>query len=189
MRPGARAHDNSLRRATRSRARARGDGESHPARRFMLLARCRPSQQRNAAAAFRTSSVSSVFQEPRHRGACRRRSPPPFLPTPPDASARRLPGGNLGELDVGLLYAVGRCQRAWISAAAAGPRRGGPEDRFGPGERHSVGPRPAAMALPDCNRTQSSTCPVVQGSAASTRNVRGPSEKARKPRCVNSVAS
>jgi len=27
-------------------ARARGDGESDPARRFMLLARCRPSQQR-----------------------------------------------------------------------------------------------------------------------------------------------
>jgi len=34
MRPDARAHDNSLRRATRSEARARGDGESHPARRF-----------------------------------------------------------------------------------------------------------------------------------------------------------
>jgi len=34
---------NSLRRATCSEARARGDGESHPARRFMLLARCRPS--------------------------------------------------------------------------------------------------------------------------------------------------
>jgi len=42
----ARAHDYSLRRATRSGARAHGGGESHPARRFMLLARCRPSQQR-----------------------------------------------------------------------------------------------------------------------------------------------
>ena len=38
----------------------------------------------NAAAAFRTSSVSSVFKEPRHHGACHQpltRSPPPFLPT------------------------------------------------------------------------------------------------------------
>ena len=42
----------------------------------------------NAAAAFRTSSVSSVFKEPPHHGAYHRpltRSPPPFLPTPEGA--------------------------------------------------------------------------------------------------------
>jgi len=39
----------SLRRATRSETRARGGGESHPARRFMLLARSRPLQQHSGA--------------------------------------------------------------------------------------------------------------------------------------------
>jgi len=42
----------------------------------------------NAAAAFRTSSMSSVFKEPQHHGAYHRpltRSPPPFLPTPEGA--------------------------------------------------------------------------------------------------------
>ena len=69
------AHEvNSLRRATRSRARARGGGESQPhAGSCCSLDAARRSSgfaAGNAAAAFRTSSVlSSVFKEPQHHGA------------------------------------------------------------------------------------------------------------------------
>ena len=71
----------------------------------------------NAAAAFRTSSVSSVFKEPRHHGAYHRpltRSPPPFLPT----RTRRLPGRNFGE--AGTSNGVSGC--SWLPSPNEAPR-------------------------------------------------------------------
>jgi len=87
MHPGARAHDNSLRRATRSEARARGDGESHPARRFMLLARCRcgiPDIERIVS-----------FQRATTPWSLPPTSDTPAATVPPDAQTRRLPGVNI----------------------------------------------------------------------------------------------
>jgi len=63
-------------------------GESRRAHRFVLLARCRPSQQRFRSRECRCGipDIERVvsFKEPRHHGAHHRplkRSPPPFLPT------------------------------------------------------------------------------------------------------------
>ena len=79
----------SLRRATRSEARARGGGDPTPlAGSCCSLDAARRSSNfagGNAAAAFRTWSVSSVFKGPQHHGVLTR-SPPPFVPTPEGAS-------------------------------------------------------------------------------------------------------
>ena len=78
-----------------------GMGEPHPPRRFVLLARCRPSQQRFRSRECRCG-IPGIERVVSSQRATTPWSLPPTSETlaatiPPDASTRRLPGGNFGE--------------------------------------------------------------------------------------------